>query len=293
MTIKSEEELNQLKADGWATTTGGSLYTDFVATIGETFWSYDANYQGGQALLLHWVLADVEYDDPDMTVPEDGLVVKIPCGSKWVPIDGGKVAQMPGKPENHGFNKSSLYGRLVDSVIGVTETWVGGEFHGETTKPDLTAVGEVLRTRGRPQDADIWTGLRFRFEDVSFDYGTDKEGVKIASRPRALPVAFLGAEGEEKPAAKPAAKKAAGGSAAAAKAKAAAAKAAAVEETPYASLGISEGLAAIVAPVIAECANDVEFITALASDDFDPGDYGKEYDHLISVYEELFAAVKG
>lgn len=146
--------------EAYETETG--FLDEYDGTITRSYFATDSRYQDGNVLLLHW---DITTTDPD--VPE--VTEKFPIGSGWDSSDGGKtVVNEKGKQK---FNKSSIYGKIVDSA----------------TSGEIVEVLPVLKSRGRPTVAAIWDGLSFHFKRKEFDYGGE-----IGVKARVMPIKFLG-----------------------------------------------------------------------------------------------------
>lgn len=141
--------------ESWETTSG--LLDDFDGEVVESYFGYNPQYGGGDTLLLNWKVKTAEGD-------QDLL---ISCGKKWETVDGGKSAQRTdgGKEQ---FVKTSHYGMILERV------------------KKLGAI-DVLRTRGRATEADLWTGTRWHFKREKVSYGGE-----IGDKEKVMPVDFLG-----------------------------------------------------------------------------------------------------
>lgn len=180
MAKKTQETL------GWDTIESTGLFEGPGTITDETEFGFDASYDNGNSMVFILVI------DPD-TPTEDGEPVRqfYSLGKGWDSEDGGETAYNPSNPS--GFNKTSNYGMLIDSM-------------------KQTDAFDVIKERGLPDKASVWHGLRFDFK---------RQPVKrtIRGEERTSEVLliddYLGEGGdEEKPAkkakAKPAAKAASG-----------------------------------------------------------------------------------
>lgn len=138
------------------------LIDDFDFAVDSAWFTTDAAYNDGETLLLK---LNGPTDNPDQ--PETTL--QYSCGNGWEASDGGKVAvREDGKKRR--FNQSSGIWKLVEAAMNA-------------------GAGDVLRSRGTPMEASMWSGLRFHMKRVE-----QGEGQYKTTRP--LPVQFLGVVGE-------------------------------------------------------------------------------------------------
>lgn len=187
---KNTDKRGEVEDDGWGTESG--LKDEFSGVVKRAYFGTNEKYQNGETAMLK---LEVEDD-------EDGeeITVEIPCGKTWELADSkGREVEYPGKP-NKKFNERCSYGMMIDlAMMKNSETHDNG-IAGFDLMP-------VIRKRGRPTVAKIWEGLRFEFKRYTFHYGktteTDEYGeekeVDMKSK-RVFPVAYLGLEGEDKPA---------------------------------------------------------------------------------------------
>lgn len=158
----STTEVEPTLDESWETETG--LLDEYTGTIVRSWFATDARYNDGNTIMLHW---EIQTSDPEF--PE--VTEKFPCGGGWDSRDGGAtIVHEQGKTK---FNQNSIYGRIVKSV-----TDADGQLHDGIT---------VIKQRGRPTSADIWTGLTFEFKRTEFNYGGE-----IGKKSRVMPVKFLG-----------------------------------------------------------------------------------------------------
>jgi hypothetical protein len=176
--------------DPWSTDDSSGLLTNFVGKVRESYFATDPQYNMGRSLRLCLEL-DVLESDEDSEVAE--VTVKYPCGKDWRSDDGGKTASHPAGAKKR-FHSSSLLGKFVDSCTGKLQHYGDNATMAATgEKPEVGLDGAVdfLRARGNPQDAAIYAGSIWRFEEVLFDYGEDDDGRPIRSRQN-MPVKFIG-----------------------------------------------------------------------------------------------------
>lgn len=169
-------------------TTDGGFVPEFDGTVREAIFTYKNEYQGGEACLLELMVEPSEDDAPEFgEYLEDGLFSIIyTCGKGWEPADKGATVQHE-SGQRRKFASQSGMGLLVNHAL------------------ELEGVEKVLMERGPATQADVWIGLKFRFEDKKFT-SKNRDGDPIEWT-RRLPVEFHGVdEGEQE--SKPAAKKA-------------------------------------------------------------------------------------
>lgn len=208
--------------DPWGTDNSSGFLQNYAGDIEDSWFGTNPNVNEGQTLLLHLKTVGIQPTDPDEETEQEELVQTYSCGSGWRTEDGGKTATHPAGARRL-FHASSLYGKIIDSVKGELAGYGDNAKtpDGNPVKVDLTSLMDVIRERGNPMEAEVWKGLRLRFEEVHFDYGINRKTQEAMKSNRAMPVEFLGEVG--KPAAK--AKGASKVTDAAEKAKAKAAKA--------------------------------------------------------------------
>lgn len=258
--------------DAWATDRSSGFLQNFDGTVIDAYFGTDPRYNQGTTLLMQWECSvDEAHDDVD-EIPEE-ILQKYPCGSNWETEDGGRTASHTSGKPNAKFHASTLYGKIIDEVVGATKGYGNAELAaGGEVVTNFDGLMDVLRKRGNPTQAEVWKGLRFRFAEVIFDYGENKKtGERMVSR-RSMPVEFLGVAGEEEEGAAPrkaAAKKAAPAKKAVAdKIAEAKAKKAANEDTPaetaeslLASVdGVDDDMRAAILAVLAEAEDHSTFV---------------------------------
>lgn len=162
---------------GWdpVETTGLIDNADIVITKAE--FNFDAGYQDGEALLL--ILTGTS-DHPDY--PEFTQFYSI--GNGWETLDHGRSIV----GEANGINKSSNYWAFIQGALDA-------------------GAGPVIQSRGTPDQAAVWEGLKFHVNRVDVGEGDFTRQVLV-------PTAFLGEVGKaEAPTAAPVADTPAGGAA--------------------------------------------------------------------------------
>lgn len=138
------------------------LIDDFDFTVDSSWFTTDASYNDGETLLLKLNGPTDNPENPEVTV-------QYSCGNGWEASDGGKKAvREDGKKRR--FNQSSGIWKLVEAAMN-------------------SGAGDVLRGRGTPMEASMWSGLKFHMKRVE-----QGEGQYKTTRP--LPVSFLGEVGE-------------------------------------------------------------------------------------------------
>jgi hypothetical protein len=151
----------------WETTSG--LF-EGPATVVDSYFGYNPEYMGGEVLLLMW---DLHPDDPDYEDRREQFGI----GKNWERSkDGKSVKHESGRDK--GFSKQSHYGRIIE--------WA----------KTIKLADEIEQENGDPNDATIWIGRRFRFEQVPSNpmATTDEQKAKT----KAMPVEYLGrAEGKK------------------------------------------------------------------------------------------------
>lgn len=164
----------------------------FDGTVKDAIFRTDNGYRDGEIAFLELFIEPSEDDAPEFgEYLEDGMTtVRYACGKGWEPADKGATVQHESGRQRK-FNNGTNIITLINAAL------------------ELDGVADVLMERGPATQANIWTGLKFTFENTEFTR-KDKDGDEFTWTVR-LPTAFHGVEGEaEKPAAKKApAKKAA------------------------------------------------------------------------------------
>lgn len=148
------------------------LPNDIDVTFGEAYFATTPEYHGGATTCL---LIPYECDDPDVDTSRDLLY---PCGDGWEAIDRGVRIQDEKGDDDRVFNQQSGVALFVAAAL-------------EAGARDII----IERSEGEgPYRADIWQGLKFHMERREHGKGQFKSE-------RLYPTAFLGVEGEAKPAA--------------------------------------------------------------------------------------------
>ena len=248
----------------------GGFVEEFTGTVKSAQFGFRSTYNDGETCLLELLVEPTEEDAAEFheeALDEDGLYsVLYSVGNKFEDADGGKaVVHESGRARR--FNKRSGIGELLAHAL------------------PLEGLADVLKKRGPATQADIWVGLTFRFDNVSFSFkNRDDEDVEYT---RLLPVEFLG-EGEA-----PAAKKAASKKAPAKKAPA---KKAAAEPEADDDLADDDPIAALTAKVrgqltkIAKGADDHDSFMEEAYATVDVDDAAEAVITSESAYETLSAS---
>lgn len=240
--------------DAWATDSSSGFLQAYAGDVEDAWFGTNPNVNEGQTLLLHMKTVNIAPTDADEETELEELVQTYSCGTGWRTEDGGKTATHPAGARRL-FHASSLYGKIVDSVRGELTGYGDNakSSDGGAVKVDLTPLMDVLRERGNPADAEVWKGLRLRFEEVHFDYGINRKTQEAMKSNRAMPVEFLGEVGGKATKAKNTSKV----TDAAEKAKAKAAKAIADKKAAKAD-GDGEGNPAEKALMAIDMADDVK-----------------------------------
>lgn len=191
--------------ENWGQTDQSSPFCrDFIGTVKEPSFGFNARIGEGRTLLLHLpVIIDEVFDEAyaDRVGEEEMLLLSL--GKDWETPDGGDTAVHGSGNPNKPVHASAAYGMLIDAIVGRVANY-GANCQGRTDQEalevDLSGAAEVLRERGPVTEAAIWDGTRWEFHEVSFDYGEDRkkgDGTHITST-RSLPTKFLGLAGEDK-----------------------------------------------------------------------------------------------
>ena len=152
----------------WETEEGGKL-AEFKLHVDRAFFGTDQRYNNGQSTLLTWEgTTDIKDENGNPDEKLGTFNINLPLGKGWETADGLTVTHDSGKPDK-GFNKSSIYGRVIDRAIK--------EF----------GLGDLLAKRGDPTEAKVWEDLTFDIKRETIDFGSGLE-----SRSRFMPTAFLG-----------------------------------------------------------------------------------------------------
>lgn len=200
-----------------ATDSSSNFCRDYIGTVKEPFFGFNAKIGDGRTLLLHLPIEVEEVFDEAFSerVGEEETIL-LSLGKDWDTPDGGETATHGSGNANKPVHASSAYGMLLDAVVGRVANYgdnCKGRTDGEELEVDLSGAKEVLSERGAVTEAGIWDGTRWEFHEVAFDYGMDKsDPPKPIVSQRSMPTRFLGVAGEDKAKSagkKPAAKKAA------------------------------------------------------------------------------------
>jgi hypothetical protein len=154
----------------WETETG--LASEYDLIIDEAYFGFDAKYQEGEALLIHWKGRAFEpngkFDEPLLISAEDGNAVHVmyPVGADWDTPDDGKTAAKPGKT---AFNQRSIYGMIIQEL-----------------KTGDVSGGNVVISRGGPRTAAIWEGVKLHLKSREIVY----KGLGVTNR--LMPVKVYG-----------------------------------------------------------------------------------------------------
>ena len=152
---------------------GSGLLDDYDYTIENAWFSTDAAYQNGTAMLLFLEGTAVDSEGEIHGDHQERYSV----GADWSTFDGGKSVQSD--KGSRFINKSSLYGRFITSCI------------------DVCGIEEVLdkRTTDNGLTASMWIGMKFHMQETEISFGKKLDPVT-----RCMPVKFLGIEGQAAPA---------------------------------------------------------------------------------------------
>ena len=162
-------------SNDWGTESG--LTENYVLTVEDAYFTTDARYNSGESLLLKWKGHAVDADSGEPVLfgrdeDEEEVEVSFPVGKNWDTNDGGKTAES--SAGRGKFNQNSRYGKVINRSLAKKGD---GGFD----------IGHILQDRGRPQQADVWKGLKFLMKYEETNYGGDI-GVKSAL----MPVKFMG-----------------------------------------------------------------------------------------------------
>ena len=155
--------------DLWRLDSG--LREDMVLSIHFAHFQPHADYQNGQQLLLFLIGTD-ENDDP--------AEIRMSPGADWATADGGKTIHHPTKKVQI-INRNSIYGHWLQHALEI---------------PELVAV---LKQKGIPTQADIWTNLVLHVQNREIVFGKN-----IDAQQRLMPTEFFGLVSDKAPAQAPA-----------------------------------------------------------------------------------------
>lgn len=197
------EVADETTYDPWATDTSSGFLSNFAGDVTDAWFGTNPKVGEGQTLILHLKVENIAPTDPDEETELTELVQQYACGQGWRTEDGGATATHPAGARRM-FHAATLYGKIIDSVRGELEGYGDNakSSDGSPVKVDLTGCMDIIRERGNPMDAAVWKDLKFRFEEVHFDYGVNRKTGEAMKSTRAMPVEFLGEVSVEKPKAK-------------------------------------------------------------------------------------------
>lgn len=151
--------------DAWQFSTG--LPEKVRAKITDSYFTFDADYNDGQTLLLK-----LEIQSDDTEIGTNGAdTFQYPCGPGWEPADKGARA----KREDGTKKAFHVNSGVAVLCAGAVEA----------------GAAEVLKSRGTPLDAGIWKGLEFTFHRKGFTFSNRENNEKVEYS-RMVPVEFHG-----------------------------------------------------------------------------------------------------
>lgn len=176
-------------------------WTDYIGTVRNCWFATDANYQGGEALLMFWELDVVAIldDDREAFVDSNGdevwqLEERFSCGRGWFATDPTHAEHEKG--DRARFQASSFVGRMIDSVTGRVEGLGDGVTYAATGEPILSDLSDAVPfitdrdVEINPANAEFWVGWTVEMREVAFDFGKRRDGTEIKTV-RNFPVRFV------------------------------------------------------------------------------------------------------
>lgn len=143
--------------DAWKLDSG--LRSDMVISIHAAYFSFHADYQSGQQLLLFLIGTDEN---------EEAVEIRMSVGADWQTSDGGTTIVHPTKKQQR-INGSTIYGHFISFCLQIPE------------------LAQVLMERGAPTNASIWVGLVIHLTEQEIKFGRN-----IEPQQRLMPVEFFG-----------------------------------------------------------------------------------------------------
>lgn len=140
---------------------GSGNKSDYDFHIQKAYFAPDANYQGGEATLLH--LEGIDEDGEECTEMYN-------VGKDWISPDGGDTVVSTKNAKK--INRTSMYGHFIQHAFETNEQ-----------------LPYLLEKKGDANEAKVWVGLVFHMDEVEIVYGGN-----INNQHRNMPTAFLGDE---------------------------------------------------------------------------------------------------
>ncbi len=151
----------------WDPVETSGLPDDIDFTIAKAEFGYDAAYNNGEQILFMITAAETnEEGEPHRNFYSLGRA------GAWETLDHGRTVVSQTSPPADGFNKQSAYWKFIEAALG-------------------TGAGPVIQSRGTPDNAAIWEGLKFHMNRVPFDYGGE-----IGTKEFLVPTEFKGEVGK-------------------------------------------------------------------------------------------------
>lgn len=185
-----------------------------VGTVVEDYFSNDVQESGGKAdyenadrTQRYWkVQIDDVQQDWDGQVP-DHINVKFGLGDGWFPNEDGTAVRHQDDTDEENpklFNNRSRFGQLLALITGQKRAYVarrvvvldGGP---EEVEYDMRGAEKYLRSEEMddPRMAGVFTGTRWEFRGLGFDYGTRPGEQERELRATVVPTKFLGTAGDQ------------------------------------------------------------------------------------------------
>lgn len=165
--------------EGWGT--GEGLLSDCEATIADAWFGPQPEAEGEMAerRYLFLQLVNIEADEDEY----DEWTERLTIGNGWEELDGGeRIERVDGKKAL--INKNTDYGRIINRALGQGK-------EGKNFGDAFDGLAEELQSRGTQFEAEVWKGLRFKFEreEYSAEIGGEQREWN-----RLMPVEYVGVD---------------------------------------------------------------------------------------------------
>lgn len=199
--------------DRWNVNESDNRLGYFEGTVIEDYFSDSMTESGGKANFPNadqtckfWkVSVDDILQDYDGKA-QDEVSIKLGLGKGWEKTpDGTAVRHDDDDPDNpdadKDFDVRSAYGQLIALCVGKRKEWKARRVEpldgGGPVEYDFDGVRDYMRANDLddPREAGVWTGTRWLFRGLGFQYNRDDDELIFSVRP----VAFLGAGDNVKP----------------------------------------------------------------------------------------------
>lgn len=156
------------------------LASNFLGTITNSRFATDASYNNGESTLWIFEQGNPTDEDGNPLMKRDGtrmeITEKFSLGAGWEAVNKGLEIEHSSGNAKKKINASSWYGKVIKHVSDLG--------------PDLMKALEA-RAPLTEFNADVWEGLRFRWD---FEDPTPNPDPQFVGKPHIVPVEFVGVD---------------------------------------------------------------------------------------------------